>query len=113
MTYRVSASVQAYAERQGITLQELEDMLAKSCLISHAEGNRRFHNWLFRVENGVVRYMQPLATQPKKDTITHESLSPNEFMVYEECDDCRGKGCPTCGYTGELRIVRRLPSGKR
>lgn len=87
----------------------LEEVIKKSAIITHPQGNRRFHGWIFDVQGTrVVR-----AT--KLD-------SEREFIVYEECPGCRGTGwpgpkgegskCSTCKGDGEIKVTRRLPPEK-
>lgn len=106
----VSTSVLEYAEKQGITLTQLLAMVEASARVSHSRGNRRYHNWLFLVENNLVKGMSPLHMVESFATINHPPTpGPGEFLVYEDCEDCDGKGCDNCDGMGEVAMIRRTP----
>ena len=106
----VTSTVLRFAEGQGLTLLQILDMVESAAKISHALGNRRYHNWLFQVENNVVIRMSPLANGGISSTLNRQvpKAGPDEFLVYEECD-CEGFGCKKCDGHGDIPVIRRLP----
>lgn len=112
MSFRIAPSVLRFADKVGITPKKLEDMVSAAALVSHPEGNRRFHNWLFKVENGTVRFMTPIAPSTDSSSIGLTPLGPNEFLVYEECEECDGDGCEGCNFEGTIPVVRRHRSNR-
>lgn len=64
--------------------------------------NRRYKDWLFEVRDNVVVYMTAFASVRNVPT-----PGPDEFLVYEECEMCEGKGCRVCEGTGQVAFIRR------
>jgi len=110
----VTVSVLKYAEAQGITHLQLLDMVESSAKFSHELGNRRFHSWLFWIENNVVKRMIPLAKGVISGTLNRQVPvpGPGEFLVYDECMDCEGVGCQKCDDTGEVPVIRKNPKSR-
>lgn len=63
-------------ETFGIDAKELSKMVAKSALITHPRGNRRYHEWLFNIQHGELLDVMRLeevaivenALMPQKET---------------------------------------------
>jgi len=110
MQFRFSNSVLEFAKRNGISALELERMLEKSAVITHELGNRRYHDWVFKLESVTVRFMSPITEKP--DRVPLEVAGPGEFLVYEECEVCLGDGCEACNYQGDNPVYRRAPRQK-
>lgn len=91
------AQVLDRAKKEGFSRENLFHMVANSAIITDVRGNRRFHDWVFKVSNGVVESMFHL---------DEHLLSPDEFVVYEPCPACDGEGCERCD-DGEVRVVRK------
>lgn len=110
----VSASVLAFAEGQGITLSRLLEMVEASARVTHPKGNRRHHNWVFQVENNVVKSMSPLPFGEISSTIQRVAPKPGpgEFLTYDECEDCEGAGCKKCDFKGDVPVIRKIPKSR-
>ena len=111
MIYRFTPSVMAFAKRKGLDIHQLQNMVQKSALVTHENGNRRYHEWVFLVEGQLVKWMSPLAPSKEKDTINrpHPTPGPGEFLVWEDCDECNGQGCKFCDFEGDRPVIRRYP----
>lgn len=81
-----------------ISQEELHEMLRQAAIITHTLGNRRFHNWLFRIRGGVCEGMYPWIREVhKRGTI--------DLTIHEECEHCEGVGCGFCDNVGEVRVI--------
>lgn len=90
---RYSPAVILAATAEGIALPELDYMVEHAALSSLPGGNRRYHDWLFFVDNGVVETMKTAAPV----TVGHGA----QHMT-EDCDECQGSGCKACGHWGTI-----------
>lgn len=80
---------------EGITPQELEEMIKKSSICSHsAKGNRRFHDWIFNIS-------PEGCTDMFKEEIT--IIGKGHIGMYEDCPKCDSEGCKFCGWNGEVQ----------
>lgn len=83
-----------------LTLTEIENMVRLAAKCTHPVGNRRFHEWVFDVEErGKDSHVKWMC---KHDLTDYASGAK---FVLEECEDCDGGGCPQCGFAG---VVKRL-----
>lgn len=112
------------AEAQKLCLN-IQEMLRRAAICTLPQGNRRFRDWVFDVRSGVVVAMtfigggtkttavpsSPPRSQPKvtqKIAVHGEALKPNEFVMYEDCENCGGEGeCLVCD-DGQVQVVRTL-----
>lgn len=93
-TLTVSPQVTRVMTGTAITMAELEIMVKRAAIISHGSGcNRRYHAWLLRVRGDEVLLLRKLDM-----TRTGYGRSP----MNEECEDCGGSGCSSCGWVGEI-----------
>ena len=95
--YTPSPKVQHVLTGSGISADEFDQMVDKSALSSAVTGfNRKFHQWLFKVEGQDVLNMrlghQPSIGQPR-----------GQGFIFEECSGCGGTGCIHCGWYGEVK----------
>jgi hypothetical protein len=112
-TIQATPEVLAFVKTHGLGLAQLEDMLRHAALCSHEKGNRRYHDWVFQLRQGVIFRMTDVRTGASSDTIRSSNLhlAPGEFLVYEDCTECRGKGCRHCDG-GQVPRVRRLQANR-
>lgn len=99
----LALSVLRVASADGLSPDQVEDMVAKAALVKHSRGNRRYHDWVFDVrkekESTVVVRMSRLHSPVKIVS------KPGYPVLFEVCPDCDSDGCKECGWTGELEIV--------
>lgn len=97
--------VSEFLQREHISPEVLERMLATGAHITHEWGNRRFFDYVFLIEGGVLVRIGNMA----KGTVS--SGGEGDFIVYEDCPACDGhtKNCVTCHGTGELLVTRKVP----
>lgn len=115
MIYRFTPSVTAYAKRRGIDPNALQDMVQRAAMVTHEQGNRRFHEWVFLIDGQLVKWMAPFASSTQKDKINrnHPHPGPGEFLVWEPCEECEdengvSQGCKHCEFEGDRPVIRRL-----
>lgn len=106
----VTPEVLEFATSQGISLKSLIEMVDLSAKVSHRHGNRRYHSWLFKVENNVVIRMLPLVNEGHSVTIPNQipTPGPGEFLAFDECEACEGVGCELCNFDGDVPVIRKL-----
>jgi hypothetical protein len=86
-TYHLSAQVKRVLIQAEISLAELEVMVARAAIISHPDGNRRYHRWLMRVDGTNI------LTLRKMDYV---KVGRGKTPMYEECAlSVRVRGAPT------------------
>jgi hypothetical protein len=85
---QLSDAVQQVLKAEGITPQELEEMLSRAAITSLRGANRRFHHWLFRVEDDRVYDM--FGHVKEMDSVKRWATHP----------DCNGQGCKDCLWSG-------------
>lgn len=114
MQMDVSSSVLAFAESQDVSLEQLLNMVEASARVTHEKGNRRFHNWVFLVEKNVVIRMTPLVGDAISDRLTRHipKPGPDEFLVFDECEECEGHGCDSCDGYGDVPVIRKNPKNR-
>lgn len=58
--FLIEAGAQRSASRLGLSLDRLKEMAAQGAVVTHPQGNRRFHNWVMQIEGvwilGVASY---------------------------------------------------------
>jgi hypothetical protein len=96
-SYALSEQVRRVLKAEKIAEEELLTMVQLAAPYTGEGMNRRYHQWLFLVENTTVQKMmlQDLRTVGKVGS---------KGWVEEEHDACVGEGCRDCGWSG---IVRR------
>lgn len=109
--FQLEPKVLQFAAARGIEEAEVLDMVVRAAKVTHKLGNRRYHQFLFMVQEGVVSLMTALefdnAEAEWYSENSHLQPSEGEFLVYEECRKCEGEGCKRCGNTGQIRVIRR------
>lgn len=86
---------------EGIGEAEIQDMVHRSAIHSGDGCNRRFHNWLFAVQDGQLVKMMTLEYR------TIGRAYQGTGQVEEECLKCEGRGCKFCGWRGVVQ--RNVP----
>ena len=89
--------IQRVLQAESIGVPEVKDMVLRSAIHSGDGCNRRFHNWLFLVKDGVLLKMM---------TLEYRTVAPayqGTTAVEEDCMKCYGEGCRFCGWRGVVR----------
>ena len=96
--------------------EDVVRMVGRAAKCSHVSGNRRYHHWIFEVdENLVVQCMTDLRNHRTSRVFEEKlvqdlpKLAPDEFLSYDECEACQGHGCTSCDGLGEVMVVHRDP----
>jgi hypothetical protein len=97
MTYKLSAQAKRVVAQARITPEELEVMTSRAAVITHKDGNRRYHDWLLLILGDRLVKIRKLELTDYASGLA---------SVEEECEDCDGDGCAHCGWAG---VVKRLP----
>lgn len=95
---KASAEVLDVLKDEGISQEEFQSMLTSAALITHGLGNRRFHNWLFRIRGDQCVTMNRWVRE-----ITRPSTE--DMVVHEDCEHCDGAGCEHCDHIGQVRVI--------
>lgn len=95
-----SAQVRRVAEGEDLTLTEIERMVRLAARCTHERGNRRFHDWVFAVQDAGQR---TVVERMVRHTLT--DYASGAAFVLEDCESCEGQGCHDCGWAG---VVKRL-----
>ena len=109
-----------FAEAEKISLDDLRDMLKRAARVTLKTANRRYHQYLFMVQDGVVTWAGKITHDTQEARILDNKVAkatidesppqpqrPEEFLVYEACG-CGGEfGCTECGGKGEVAVIRR------
>jgi hypothetical protein len=86
--------VQRVMKAESILPSELESMVASAVIASNMQGfNRRYHHWLFQVNNNVV------ADMAQAEMV---SVGNGSSRMQEDCEVCEGKGCVLCAWRGQV-----------
>ena len=91
--YVFGPQVQRVMQGEGISPDELMEMLRKSAITSLRGFNRRYYDWLFKIQGRSVEIMQAAEMR--------EVGRGKDHMV-EECERCAGRGCKQCGWVGQI-----------
>lgn len=92
------AEVQEVLTKEKISADEFQAMLKGAALVTHGLGNRRFHNWLFRIRGdqcvAMNRWVREVTKPGSQDMVAHE-----------DCEHCDGAGCEHCDHIGQVRVI--------
>jgi len=115
--FNIPLDILAEAKRQDISLEQLQDMVMHSTRVTHPDGNRRYHDYLFMVEGSRVVAFGKIHEVPVKkkeipqlpkvapqiDVMTGEEYYKCEqckdagvVRTFDECVECDGSGCEYC-----------------
>lgn len=95
--YRLSSQVKRVMTQAEISQDTLVVMLSKSAVIRHPRGNRRYHDWVFDLDQTKVL---------RVTKIKHPVILEGDSAMYDACEECDGNGCIDCGWSGE--VIRYL-----
>ena len=90
---QLSEKVLRVMQAEGITAAELAQMLNEVAFTSIRGCNRRYFQWLFRVQGDVLLDMQ------RVDLV---EVGHGTNRMTEDHDACRGEGCRDCGWSGSI-----------
>ena len=93
----IDPNVQKQLQAEQISEEEIQRMVRLSAQNSDGDCNRRYFDWLFKIEKNTLLVM-------RRATMMEIGKGPDS--VYEEHDACDGKGCKSCGWIGE--VIRHL-----
>jgi len=100
MQYQVSQLVANYARSLGLCDEDttavalkISQMVRESAHITHPVGNRRYEEWLFKVENNEVLRVHLITCPVCEDR--------KRITVSDICEKCDGAGCPACRNRGD------------
>lgn len=111
--YVYDDAVLKFASKNQVPVDALDNMLDRAARISHDQGNRRYHDWVFDVEGKIVKKMGNLQKGCFSAKIpSSQPMNPDQFIVWEDCEICEGDGCQSCNYEGAYRLVRQLTKPK-
>ena len=120
--FSIPVKVVNRAAQEGIPLANLRKMVAHSAKITHPDGNRRFHNFLFQVEGGKVlnfkkvdqvaprqqivvqkpeKVQKPLQEAPQRPTAR---VTPMPVRRREPVPEARVYRCSTCQDTHKVMV---------
>jgi hypothetical protein len=103
--FRIAREVEFFIEEEGLTKDELVDMVRRSARASFKRANRRYHQYAFMVLGDQITLACRVA-----DADVQEYMKEGEFLVYEPCT-CQGRaGCTICGGAGEVPVIRQVQS---
>ena len=113
--FLLPVSVVVQAKKMGVSAEKLQEMVRKSARITHPDGNRRFHEFLFMVEGERVKAIKQMSNQehqaeerkvqgwiapPKEPPAPFYKCETcrdtGKMVVFDECDRCYGAGCRSC-----------------
>ncbi len=78
----------------GLNEKGVLQMYGRSAKVRHPHGDRRFHDWVFATQNGLI-------VKISKFTGSH-LLPRNKSGQYDPHEHCKNKGCEVCGWSGFL-----------
>lgn len=90
----LSPDVQRIVAEEQINPVELETMVRDSTPYTHEWANRRWLHWMFKY-NRSTETIERMAHIP---SIRHTK----QGGLWEECEECDGVGCRSCGWVGEV-----------
>lgn len=97
MSFFLTEKVRRVLSLENISTEEVGHMVTHAAPVTNERGNRRFHQWLFSIQNGEVKNMQHW------EPPTRRIKARADMVSFDECDACDGEGCKACGWTGEIR----------
>jgi RecJ-like exonuclease len=83
------------AKEFGLDAGQLQSAVVASARVTHPEGNRRWHEFLFRVEGNRVMDLKVVdGWAPGYTCKTCRDLG--KLAVFDGCENCNGDGCDFC-----------------
>lgn len=96
MTYVLSDQVKRVLTAEKISDAELAQMVKLSAPFTGDGMNRRYHQWLFKVDG-------PLVVKMMLHDLRTVGTVKGQGFIEEEHEGCLGEGCRDCGWTGVVR----------
>ena len=96
MTYVLSDQVKRVLKAEKISDDELAHMVQRSAPFTGEGMNRRYHQWLFKVDGELIVKMM-------LHDLRAIGTMRGQGFIEEEHEDCLGAGCRDCGWTGVVR----------
>lgn len=90
---QISTKVLRVLQAEKISADELHQMLEAVAFTSIRGCNRRYFQWLFRLDGNQLQDMQRLELV---------EIGRGRDRMLEEHDACDGEGCRTCGWVGSV-----------
>ena len=83
---------------KGIPLDKLQEMVRLSARCTHADGNRRYEDFIFMVEGNRVISVAWSGEKLEADKIYKCQMckDTDKIRVFNECPTCEGVGCTRC-----------------
>jgi hypothetical protein len=102
MSYWLSPQVEQKMLDEKLSLADVEEIVAKSAIIKHVAGNRRYFDWLLRIKDNKVLSLRRIGSAVDEMTDYASGLA---YQI-EECEDCDGDGCKYCGWIGQVKRLK-------
>jgi len=90
---QISTKVLRVLQAEDISPNELYRMLDELAFTSIRGCNRRYFQWLFRIDGNQLQDMQRL------DLV---EIGRGENRMLEDHESCNGEGCRDCGWIGQI-----------
>jgi hypothetical protein len=81
MNFMIEASAQKSAHRHGLSLDRLKNMAAHAAVVTHARGNRRFHDWVMKIDGVWILDVAPFAALPGAEMARLRGLSKDAIAL--------------------------------
>ena len=95
-TYILTKYALEDADKLGIPVEQLQDMLQKSARVSHSLGNRRYHDYVFEVQGDEVFTVARFDDGQITLYVCQTCKDKKKIAVFDPCSLCDGEGCTHC-----------------
>ncbi len=100
---QISKKVLKVLQAESISAEELHRMLNEVALTSIRGCNRRFFQWLFKVDDQMLQDMQ------RVDVV---EIGKGQNRMMEDHEACGGEGCRECGWIGQVSRAVEDPTAE-
>lgn len=97
--FLIPLSIVSKAAKEGVGIAALQEMLGKSARCTHPQGNRRYHEYLFKIEGQRLTSFVKIEDDEDDDGDEYKCESCKDTLkviVFDECGYCHGVGCKFC-----------------
>lgn len=94
--FHLTEEVIEYLADHKVDLTAFLDMLAHSARVTHNNGNRRFHQYIFEVQGNEVFNVFNMDDNTTSDHECRRCKDTGKLPVFDECLHCNGVGCHHC-----------------
>lgn len=111
----LSDEVKATAKRlfPGSANKVILFMLRRAAIVTHPKGNRRFEDYIFRVDGMQVQSLGSMSGSLYiGDPLCTLCGGVGRTTVYQECEHCEGDGCVDCSREGAAMSFIKCQSCK-